>query len=146
MLQHFKLEELVDKKTFEEEGEKAWEHFDPQALQALDDLHDFFSTLKGEKATVTVNNWKWGGPFQFRGFRPASYQPGVTPGSAHRKGKGFDCDIKGLTAFEARQAIVANKESSLLTKITRLEGGVNWVHFDLMQPPPGQERIYVFQA
>lgn len=145
-VKYFNLEELVDKKTFEEEGGGAWNYFSSDALMALDDLHDFFTILSGKTASITVNNWKWGGPFQFRGFRPSWYQPGVTPGSAHRKGKAFDCDVKGYTAEQARIAIIANKESTLVAKIQRVEGAVNWLHFDLMPPPEGHDRIYTFKV
>jgi hypothetical protein len=63
---HFKIYELVDEKTFDRYGLRAWEFFNPQALRALDNLREFFA------APVTVNNYHSGGPFHFRGLRPRS--------------------------------------------------------------------------
>ena len=141
---NFTLFELVDKATFDAEGEAAWDHFDKNALSALDDLSDFFSTLKGEHVPITCNTWHSGGQFQFRGYRPPTYQPGITPGSAHRVGKAFDVDVHGYTAEQARQTILANKDSSLLLRIMRLEADVNWLHLDVMDT--GKPRIYIFHA
>lgn len=145
MLKNFSLFELVDEQTFNVEGEAAWEHFDKNALMALDDLSDFFSMLKGEHVPIICNNWNAGGQFQFRGYRPPRYPASFSPlGSAHRVGKGFDVDVHGFTAEEARTAIIANKESSLLARITRLEANVNWVHFDILGTD--HPRIYLFNA
>ena len=130
----FKLQELVDKETFEEYGPKAWMFFNSKALVALDNLRDFF------KASITVNNWHIGGRFQFRGYRPQDCKVGARL-SQHRLGNAFDCDIKGYTAEEARQKILQNQNNPLLEKIMRLEGKVGWLHFDLKPP---NNRIHVF--
>src|SRR3990170_2749999 len=130
-MKHFKLYELVDKATYETRGEEAWQLFDTDALIMLDDLREFFN------AAVTVNNWHAGGPFQFRGYRPPTYKPGVTPGSYHRKGKAFDCDVAGHTALECRKMIVAaaKVDNPLVAKINRLEGNVSWLHADIGRVP-----------
>jgi len=140
-MRHFRLEELVDKETFKQRGEEAWQLFTSDALIMLDDLREFFNT------PITVNNWHSGGPFQFRGYRPPTYKPGVTPGSYHRKGMAFDCDVAGHTAFECRKMIVAaaKVDNPLVAKINRVEGDVNWLHIDCGKVPNGR-RIYVFQA
>lgn len=139
-MKYFKLYELVDQRTYEEEGDAAWEHFTDEILFSLDGLREFFGR------PVTVNNWMAGGHFQFRGFRPAWYQPGVTPGSQHRKGNAIDCDVAGMPANQARREIVENKDNPLLAKITRTEDGVNWIHLDCLVLPEGKERIYLFKA
>ena len=139
-MKHFTLEELVDKATFETEGEAAWLHFDTSALIMLDDLREYFD------APITVNNWHQGGQFQFRGFRSPTYQPGITPGSAHRIGKAFDFDVHGLTAIMSRGMIISHQNDTRLSKIMRLEDHVNWVHADIMSIPEERERIYLFRA
>lgn len=121
---HFKIQELVDKATFEKFGEKAWMFFRPEALEAIDDLRSFFGV------PIIVNNWDEGGPFQYRGFRPRSCTVGAEY-SQHRLGNAFDCDIKGVTAEEARKKILENQDNLKLMYITRIEDDVNWLHFDL---------------
>lgn len=134
-MKYFKLEELVDRETFETQGEKAWDVFNPFALIALDDLREFFG------ASITVNDWARGGSMQWRGYRSDKCPIGAVQ-SQHRKGNAFDCTIKGHTATEARAVIMANQENELLQYIQRLEDKVSWVHFDLL---PRKDRIYLFQ-
>ena len=132
---HFDIEELVDPETFRRFGGSSWMFLNPAALSALDDLREFFGV------PVTVNNWHKGGPFRYRGFRPRSCTVGGEY-SQHRLGNAFDCDIKGVTADEARQRILANKDDVRLMHITCLEDKVNWVHFDCRNIP---DRIRVVQ-
>ena len=141
-MRHFQLYELVDRETYETRGETAWELFDPIALEMLDDLRDFFNH------PITVNNWHAGGPFQFRGYRPPTYKPGVTPGSYHRMGRAFDFDVKDHTATEARKLIIgsAKVNNPLTMKVQRMEADVNWCHVDIAPPPKGHNRIYLFHA
>jgi hypothetical protein len=139
-MKHFQLYELVDKVTFQQFGDAAWQFFNPEALQALDDLRDFFN------CAITINNW-WenpNGPYQWRGFRtPEKAAELGAPHSQHALGNAFDCDIGTLDAEEARRIIIENKDNPLLSRIMRLEDKVRWVHFDLMKVP---ERIHLFKA
>lgn len=132
---HFSIEELVDRATFEQFGQKAWMFFSPIALRQLDNLRDYF----GEP--VTINNWKQGGQFQFRGFRPRAYSLGGEF-SQHRLGNAFDLDVKGMAASAVRQEILTHKDHLLLKDINCLEDKVNWVHFDCRNC---LERILVVQ-
>lgn len=140
-MRNFSAYELVDRETYEQMGEGALALFSPSALKALDDLRDYFGV------PVTVNNWRSGGPFQWRGFRTREKATALgSPNSMHAHGKAFDCDIKGITASNARVRILDDQDNPLLRRITRLEAGVNWVHFDLRTLSPGVERIYLFRA
>jgi len=133
---HFKLHELVDKKTLLLHGVECWNFFSDEAIDMIDGLREFFFS------PITVNNWYWKGQFSFRGYRPPSYPIEKSPaGSLHRFGMAFDMDIKGISAAEARTAILADKDHKLLKNIMRMEGNVNWLHVDLKT---GKERIYVF--
>jgi hypothetical protein len=136
---HFKIHELVDRKTFEEMGESAFTLFDINTLCALDDLREFFAL------PITVNNWFWGGEFEWRGYRtPLKAIELKAPRSMHRFGRAFDLDIKGVSAEEARKIIMENQDHNLLKIITRLEDGRSWVHFDTKVLPPSVKRIHLF--
>jgi hypothetical protein len=121
--EHFAIQELVDPATYERFGVGAWQFFTPGALLALDGLREHFGR------PITVNNWHRRGPFQFRGFRPRSCATGAEY-SQHRLGNGFDCDIQGVSAEEARQEILRHKNDQLLIHINCIEADVNWLHFD----------------
>jgi len=118
---HFKAFELVDPITYAKFGEGALQLFNPLALQALDTMRDYF------KVPITVNNWKTGGPFKWRGLRTVDCLEGAK-WSQHRLGGAFDCDVRGKTADEARSEIIYNKGFKI---ITCLEADVNWVHLDV---------------
>jgi len=140
-MKNFAVFELVDRETYENMGEGALSLFNPDALIALDDLRDFFG--KG----IIVNNWSWGGKFQWRGFRtPGKATELGNQNSQHAKGNAFDCDIQGFTAEQARQKILADHNNLLLSKIMRMEADVSWLHIDLGPVPKGKERIYLFRV
>jgi hypothetical protein len=138
-MKYFKIEEIVDRETFETLGEDAWQLFNTDALIALDGLREFLNT------SITVNDWSRGGSMQWRGFRSNKCPIGATK-SQHRLGNAFDCTIKGYTAAEARSVILAHQDDPLLERITRMEDKVSWLHFDLMELPANKERIYLFKA
>jgi hypothetical protein len=151
-MNYFKVYELVDRATYQRLGDDAIKLFHPDILVALVDLHDFFGTK------ITVNNWYWHqdipesewekrSVFQWRGYRTPEKAAALgAPQSAHAKAMAFDCDILGWTAINARIKIIANQDNPKLSRITRLEGAVSWVHFDIMPLQPGVRRIHVFHA
>ncbi|MEL4402212.1 D-Ala-D-Ala carboxypeptidase family metallohydrolase [Shewanella algae] len=122
---HFKIYELVDRKTYNDRGEKAWQLFDPRLLKLLDQLRELFD------APITINNWYWGGQFSNRGLR-TSASPYYRPYSQHSFGRAVDFDVKGLTADQSREKIIEWFNNGILEidSIT-LELGVNWVHLDV---------------
>ena len=136
-MNYFKLEELVDQATFLKYGIGCWQFFDLKALTMLDDFREFIGR------PVTCNNWHIHEAYQFRGYRPSWCNVGAK-GSAHRKGKAFDLDVKGMTAEEVRQKVMANQDNPLLKNIQRMEGMVNWIHIDTYDPPVGKSKIYIF--
>jgi len=118
---HFGIEELVDPTTFEILGEEAWKLFDPKALLAVDLLRETFGSC-------TINSWKWGGNFQWSGYRSMKCTIGATK-SMHRVGQAFDCKFKNITAEEVRQAIKKD-EAYWKQYIGRIENNVSWLHID----------------
>jgi hypothetical protein len=140
-MKHFQPYEIVDRITFEHMGDQALSLFNPEALQALDDLREYFGV------PITVNNWHSGGLFEWRGFRtPEKAIELGAPQSRHAKGEAFDLDVQGMPAEEVRRIIIENKNHLLLQRITRLEAGKSWVHFDVMELPQGVHRIHLFKA
>ncbi len=139
-MKHFELYEILDRATFELDDGRAWSHFRPEALEALDGLREFFNV------PITVNNWWNGiGQMQYRGYRPEDCPVGAKF-SEHKKGNAFDCTISGHTAENARKIILDNQDNPLLSKIMRMEDLVKWVHIDCGKIPEGKHRIYLFQA
>ena len=137
-MKYFKLEELIDQRTFRNFGNTAWQLFTPESLEMLDNFREFIGV------PVTVNNWHIGGQFSMRGYRPSWTDVGAI-NSPHKKGRAFDCDVEGMTAEEVRQKILENQDNPLLNRIMRVEGLVNWVHMDTNNPPEGKKRIYIFK-
>ena len=152
-MKHFQPYELVDKETYSQKGDSCLDLFTPRVLTAMDNVWDFFFQRHGE-CKITINDWYWGGQFQWRGWRTEAeadlllhLPPGTHPGQEqHAAGDAFDYDIKGMTAQEVRDVIVANQDDPLLVGITRLEAGTSWVHMDCKVLIAPQTRIHVFIA
>ena len=134
---HFIIQELVPKLSYDTWGEKCWEFLDPQALRMIDGIWMHFGV------PIYVNNWYWGGNSQYRGLRPP-YVKKYANHSPHRFGKGFDLIIKGIKADDAREEIVSHKNSILLKYITRMEVNITWLHVDCNNVPD-HERIVLFE-
>lgn len=62
--------------------------------------------------------------------------------SAHLFGKAGDFTVKGMTAREARELI--KKNAHLLPCSIRLEGGVSWLHFDVLPQYGVTQKVYEF--
>lgn len=119
---HFILEELVPEMTHRLFGDKAWEFLDERALMVLDRLREKFGS-------ITVNNWKWGGPRQWSGLRTEE-SPYGTQYSQHRAGRAFDCVFKAADPETVRTYILEHPEE--FPEIGGLELGTpTWVHFDV---------------
>jgi hypothetical protein len=135
-VKYFKIEELVDKNTFQKYGEDCWKLFQPNILDALDGVREFFGN------PVTVNNWNSGGAFQFRGYRAPDCPVGALQ-SYHKRGMAFDFDVKGMTADVVRGMIMEHQNDPLLKNIMRMEAKVSWCHIDTK---PVENRIVLFKG
>lgn len=120
---HFELEELVPPETFKLLGEKAWWLLDTLILWTIDQMRERYNR------TFTVNNWKSGGPFDERGWRPATTKEGKDH-SQHRYGRAIDGDVEGMPADEVRADILTHPDDPAFQYITCLETGISWVHLD----------------
>lgn len=139
---HFRIEELCPREIIQkykkEYGgiERCWQFFDPRAIIGLDWVRDFFDK------PVTVNNWLWGGELNYRGFRPITCTVGSDE-SQHRLGRGWDLNVKGLTAEEVKDAILGADPGE--HHITYMEwfDGMTWTHIDYRNSP--FEGVHVFK-
>jgi len=121
--EHFSIKELVDKKTYTDRGEKAIELLDPYMLWTLDRLRERYGS-------ITINNWAWGGKFEFSGFRPKNCSIGALY-SQHRLGKAFDLKFKDHTPEQIRTLIKVNAHEDDFKFISCVELDTpTWVHID----------------
>lgn len=132
--EHFKIWELVPEELMTLPEEYLWELFDANLLIVIDRLREILNR------PITVNNWKSGGEFKWRGYRTNSCKIGAKK-SMHRSGRGVDFDVKGMTAEEVRQYIIKNQK--LFPEIGRMEAKVTWVHIDTIKKV-GQTKIVLF--
>lgn len=127
---YFTIKELVGKRTVKKYGETAWRFLDPKTL------HSLLIVREGLGKSITVNTSR----LQQRGLRTNIQQMLKKKSlanklyiSAHVQGKAFDFDVKGMTAIEVREWIVAN--AVLFPYKIRLENKmkgkpISWVHMD----------------
>ena len=124
----FAIHELVDKATFERLGERAWQSFRPELVAILDQLSEGFPGK-----SITVNNWKSGGSFEWRGLRTRDCTQGAVNG-AHFVGAGVDFNVAGLRSDEVFTFIKANPAK--FPSIRRLEDpkiAKSWTHADCFE-------------
>ena len=109
----------------------------------LDNLRLFF------KRPISVNNWityqypNASDYFQYRGLRTPECSD-YSKTSQHAIGNAFDFDVQGLTAEQARQEIIKNKDNKLLMNIGGLELKSGWVHCDAR--PRSNGKIIAFDT
>lgn len=126
---YFKIQELVDKDTYDNYGETCWQFMDDRLLMVIDHLRD-------ELGPITVNNWHTGGNYSLSGLRP----PSCTVGSAmsqHRFGRAVDCKFSKHSADDIRAWLLkhwtpkyVHFHFGLDIQLT-VENKVSWVHLDL---------------
>jgi len=120
---NFRPEEFVSRAVFESRGSALV----PQLIDyRIFETVDFIRNKRFNRA-VTINNWVYGGEFQYRGFRAPDETIGAQL-SQHHSGRALDFDVDGHTAAEIRRDIINNPH--LYPHITCIEDGVNWVHID----------------
>lgn len=121
---HFDIEELVPPEVYEMASKEVnlWLIFDREALIILDNLRDTYGPL-------IVNDWKWGGERALSGFRPWETSTGSTF-SQHKFGRAFDI-IPQETSVETMRLDVLERQYTFMQRITGLELGISWFHFDV---------------
>lgn len=135
----FQISELVCEHTHSKWGERAWQFLDTAYLHNLlvirrDILH----------APMVCNH----GTQLQRGLRcnrcGLVTQKDAVYLSSHVLGKAGDFTVQGMTAQEARSRI--RNSANLLPYPLRMEGGVTWLHIDVLPQFGINEKIYEFTA
>jgi hypothetical protein len=144
----FEIHELVPPEIYLAEGEAAWRYIDQEAKRMLFDFRQWI------EKPCTVNDYHWGGQFEWSGMRtPAKAKALGSPRSLHKADleagilcRAFDVKIAGEDYDQLRARIRMDQDNPLLARINRMEAGVNWLHIDRGSPPAGRQRIYLFQV
>lgn len=134
---YFQIRELVCEHTHSEWGERAWQFLDTNYLACLlvirRDILQQPMTCNHDEATQ-------------RGLRCNLCQIVKDKDklylSSHVLGKAGDFTVKGLTAQEARSRI--RNMAHLLPCPIRMEGGVSWLHFDVLPQYGITAKVYEF--
>lgn len=135
----FQIRELVCPHTHSEWGERSWQFLDTAFLHNL-------LVIRRDilKAPMVCNH---GNQLQ-RGLRcnmcELVQQKTSVYLSSHKFGKAGDFTVQGMTAQEARSLIRNN--AHLLPYPLRMEGGVSWLHFDVLPQYGITEKVYEFTA
>lgn len=135
----FQIRELVCEHTHSKWGERAWQFLDTAFL------HNLLVIRRDILQAPMVCNH--GSQLQ-RGLRcnrcGLVAQKGAVYLSSHVLGKAGDFTVQGMTAQEARSRI--RNSANLLPYPLRMEGGVTWLHIDVLPQFGINEKIYEFTA
>lgn len=135
----FQIRELVCEHTHSKWGERAWQFLDTAFL------HNLLVIRRDILQAPMVCNH--GSQLQ-RGLRcnrcGLVAQKDAVYLSSHVLGKAGDFTIQGMTAQEARSRI--RNSANLLPYPLRMEGGVTWLHIDVLPQFGINEKIYEFTA
>lgn len=136
---YFQIRELVCEHTFSKWGERAWQFLDTNYLACLLVIRRDILQLP-----MVCNH---DGANQ-RGLRCNCCElvrdKGSVYLSSHVLGKAGDFTVQGITAQEARSRI--RNMAHLLPCPIRMEGGVSWLHFDVLPQYGITDKVYEFTA
>ena len=135
----FQIRELVCEHTHSKWGERAWQFLDTNYLACLLIIRRDILQLP-----MICNE---GGANQ-RGLRCNRCELVAEKSSvylsSHILGKAGDFTVQGITAQEARSRI--RSMAHLLPCPIRMEGGVSWLHFDVLSQYGITAKVYEFQG
>lgn len=124
---NFYFHELVPIEIYNRYGDNSRWFIRPEIISLAEFYRSYFD------APVTINNWYWGGDWQWRGYRTPQCSVG-SKYSQHRLGCAIDMNIKGITPDEIRNEIMANQDIFMNEGLTTLEHkdyAPTWVHSDI---------------
>lgn len=132
---YFLMSELVSKKTLQTWGKWSCWFLDARMPAYIDFMRDRFGV-------IYMNNWKWGGKMDSRGYRDI-YDKDGAKFSQHRFGRATDMMFKSVSAEEVRQDIIQNWKTLYLPMgITTIESGTIHLHSD-MRYIPDQKELFI---
>ena len=147
---NFLVEEFVPQKIYEKYGDSSLWFMDSRIIELAQYIREYFGK------PMTINNWKNGGRFNYRGFRNDSYYyrwnsdlsayESKSKGklSQHRMGRAIDFNIAGMECDEVRAEFLKNEQQWLDAGLTTIEDGnyaPTWVHIDIRYT--GKNNIFV---
>lgn len=134
---YFQISELVCDHVHSEWGERAWQFLDTNYLHALLIIRrDILQVpMTCNHAGVTQRGLRCN-RCELVKEKESLYL------SSHIFGKAGDFTVKGITAQEARSRIRQN--AHLLPCNIRMEGGVSWLHFDVLPQFGVTAKVYEF--
>ena len=135
---YFGVKELVCSHTYDRWGESSWAYLSTDWLETLLVIRrDILAR------PMTCNH----GAAQQRGLRCNRCDLVRSAKrvylSGHVLGRAGDFGVAGMTAEEARRAIISKQD--LLPHPIRLEGGVSWLHIDTLPQCGIKDKVYVFK-
>lgn len=119
---YFQIYELVPPALFHRVGTQGWEYFDENALITLYELRLEYGYMK-------INDYYWEGKREWSGLRNST-SPYYWRDSFHNVGKAFDVIFMETTADKVRKDLFRNPNKNCFRRITGLELGVSWFHFE----------------
>lgn len=135
----FTIDELVCNHTYQKWGEKSWQFLDTAYL------HNLLVIRRDILQLPMICNHE--GANQ-RGLRcnlcELVKEKNEVYLSPHKLGKAGDFTVQGITAQEARSRIRNN--AHLLPYPLRMEGGVSWLHVDVLPQYGITSKVYEFTA
>lgn len=125
---YFKPYELVSRDIYRKFGNRSLEFLDTRLLWTIDNIREKFGK-------VVVNDWYWGGKFQYRGYRENECTVGAKE-SQHRHGRALDFHLVDGVKYPPylfRKLIINNPQWKEFKFITGVEDfqNMNWIHIDV---------------
>jgi hypothetical protein len=125
LTENFILQEFVPKEIYEKYGETSIRFISEKLPTIAQGVRDYFDK------SVTINDWKWGGNYNYSGFRPSNCGVGAT-NSAHKRGMAIDVKIKGIDSLEVQENVKKSFDYFNSLGITSMEEGtVGWTHLSM---------------
>lgn len=132
----FKPYELVDKVTYNSNGDASYSLIDEKLLRFLDGLSTSLELTFHKRIRLVCNNWYWHKAptapdyFQWRGLRTSKYKL-YRSTSYHAKGKAVDLDSPDMSSKDLIDYVLEHQHEDWCLCIGGIEIGVNWLHVDL---------------
>ena len=130
---NFSIREFFPKHFYNKFKNQSIKFIDPRIYVLADKIREYFDK------TMTINDWAYGGKFNYRGFRPnqlliESYTKNEKAfgslTSQHAFGRAIDFHFDAIDTEEARQEIIRVRDEKF-PEITAIEMDVNWIHVDV---------------
>lgn len=138
---NFDIREFVPQLLWEQFRDKSIWFVNPTIIKLAQFNKDFFSEYFGKEVSVIINDWLWGGRYQFSGFRFPDSLKRDSETTFHQGGLCSATDNKyrfketreTIDPDEIRKIILEHESEFMAKGLTTLESGEfapTWVHQD----------------